>query len=266
MHTNTIREGSIFERVLVGVDGTAPSFEACRQAALLANPAAAIEAVAVVHLADAVQTGPAAAGVADRLQREAEVATARAIEIIGDRAERRFVNGFAAPALRSEIASFGATVVVLGSHGHRRMTEIVLGGVATELLHTASCPVLLARRPTASTGFPSSVVVGVDGSEGGDAALAAAEHLAERFAASLRVIAATHDPAVDLATVRVRYPHVEEVAAPPVDALVDASAESDLLVVGSRGLFGLPALGSVSERVAHESRCSVLVVRGAAVA
>jgi nucleotide-binding universal stress UspA family protein len=47
----------------------------------------------------------------------------------------------------------------------------------------------------------------------------------------------------------------------PVDALRKASEDADLLVVGSRGLHGLRALGSVSERVAHEARCSVLVVR-----
>jgi nucleotide-binding universal stress UspA family protein len=39
------------------------------------------------------------------------------------------------------------------------------------------------------------------------------------------------------------------------------SADADLLVVGSRGLDGFRALGSVSERVAHEASCSVLVVR-----
>jgi nucleotide-binding universal stress UspA family protein len=33
--------------------------------------------------------------------------------------------------------------------------------------------------------------------------------------------------------------------------------------VGSRGLHGLRALGSVSERVAHDASCSVLVVRTA---
>jgi nucleotide-binding universal stress UspA family protein len=45
----------------------------------------------------------------------------------------------------------------------------------------------------------------------------------------------------------------------PVEVL--ARLDPDLLVVGSRGLQGLRSLGSVSERVAHEARCSVLVVR-----
>ena len=45
----------------------------------------------------------------------------------------------------------------------------------------------------------------------------------------------------------------------PVHALTGAGA--DLIVVGSRGLHGLRALGSVSERVAHGAEASVLVAR-----
>ena len=49
----------------------------------------------------------------------------------------------------------------------------------------------------------------------------------------------------------------------PVRAPVGASGIVDLVVVGSRGVHGLKALGSVSERVAHQAECSVLVVREA---
>jgi nucleotide-binding universal stress UspA family protein len=66
---------------------------------------------------------------------------------------------------------------------------------------------------------------------------------------------------VDLARVRRRSPEVESVDGHPVETLVTASMYADLLVVGSRGLHGLRALGSVSERVAHEAKSSVLVVR-----
>jgi nucleotide-binding universal stress UspA family protein len=54
---------------------------------------------------------------------------------------------------------------------------------------------------------------------------------------------------------------VETSPASPVPALVAAADCADLLVVGSRGLHGPRALGSVSERVAHSAPCSVLVVR-----
>ena len=36
---------------------------------------------------------------------------------------------------------------------------------------------------------------------------------------------------------------------------------ADLVVVGSRGLKGLKAVGSVSERVAHDARSPVLIMR-----
>jgi nucleotide-binding universal stress UspA family protein len=54
---------------------------------------------------------------------------------------------------------------------------------------------------------------------------------------------------------------VHRVPGHPVGALVDASRQADLVVVGSRGLRAFEALGSVSERVAHQARCSVLVIR-----
>ena len=56
-------------------------------------------------------------------------------------------------------------------------------------------------------------------------------------------------------------PELEEQPLRAVDSLVIASEEADLVVVGSRGLSGIRALGSVGERVAHEAHCPVLVVR-----
>jgi nucleotide-binding universal stress UspA family protein len=261
--TESAKSESIFGRILVGVDGSEPGFEACRQAARLADPHASIEAVAVVHLADAIKVGVNAPRVADELEREAEAALDEAVRILGARARRRFVNGFVTAALLREIENTHSTLLVLGSHGHRRATEILIGGVAGELLHSAPCSVLIAR-PAGDTGrFPRSIVAGIDGSAAADSALQTAEQLATRFGVPLRVVTALRGKNVDLPHVRGRTPSVEEIDAHPVEALVALSRDSELHVVGSRGLHGFRALGSVSERVAHQAACSVLVVRSA---
>jgi len=59
----------------------------------------------------------------------------------------------------------------------------------------------------------------------------------------------------------IRIPMLEWSERSPVEALLAASAEADLLIVGSRGLHGFDSLGSVSERIAHRARSSVLIVR-----
>jgi nucleotide-binding universal stress UspA family protein len=77
----------------------------------------------------------------------------------------------------------------------------------------------------------------------------------------VRLVIATGGKRVDAEAIEHAHPGAEPVPANPVEALLGGSAEADLIVVGSRGLHGLGALGSVSERVAHQARCSVLIVR-----
>lgn len=155
-----------------------------------------------------------------------------------------------------------ATLVALGSHDTSRSVGILLGTTATTLLHEAPCSVLLARAPADLSAFPSSIVVGVDGSSAALLAFDAARVLGERLGVPVRVLVASGGKPVHFEGLR-PLPGLEWDDRKPLDALVDASASADLVVVGSRGLHGLTALGSVSERVAHRAACSVLVVRGA---
>jgi nucleotide-binding universal stress UspA family protein len=141
---------------------------------------------------------------------------------------------------------------------------MLLGSVATSILRQAPCSVLVARASGDTPWSPGSIVVGMDGSREAAAAAETAAELEDRFGASVRLIAARGGSPVDEGALN-QIDALERLSANPVDALVDASRNADLVIVGSRGLRALAALGSVSERVAHQAGCSVLVVRPEAV-
>lgn len=253
--------GSVFGRIIVGVDGTEPGFQACRQAARLVEPGGWLEVFSAVHLAEATLAGFSAPRLAAELERDAAQALRAAESIVGPEAASRLVNGPPTESLLRELERRRATLVAVGSHGHSRVSEIMVGGTAGAMLHMAPCSVLIARPPRDEERFPGTLVCGIDGSAQADAALAVAQELSRRFDVSLRTVTALRGKDVDLAHVHLRSPYVEAMDKHPVDALVDAARGADLLVVGNRGLHGMRALGSVSERVAHRAPSSVLVVR-----
>ena len=251
----------LFSVVVVGVDDGRASLHAVRQALRLAAPGAPVELLAVVHLAEAALVGWNPPRIADALERSAGDALRRAEAVAGDRATSRLVDGPVVRTLLDEIDRRSATLVAVGSHGHARRSGIVLGGVSTTLVHEAPCAVLVARPCVDEARFPHAIVVGVDGSPPGNEALAVASALSATYRAPLRPIVARGGKDVAVAAARRACPEVEVVEDSPVDALLDAAETADLVVVGSRGLHGVRALGSVSERVAHGARSSVLVVR-----
>ena len=137
------------------------------------------------------------------------------------------------------------------------------------------------------------IVVGIDGSEGARRALEWALEEAKLRDARIVVIHAWLEPAAvavgsvvsaggvepeifEDAAERTLHellisvdtdglPHGLEshvVAGAPAHALVEASREADLVVVGSRGLGGFSGLllGSVSQQVVHHATCPVVVV------
>jgi nucleotide-binding universal stress UspA family protein len=191
----------------------------------------------------------------------ASATLAAAGEILGRHAQIRRIYGLTVPELLNEARRTKATLLAIGSHGHPRLEEILFGGIAGELLHQAPCSVLVARPVPDLETFPRSIVVGLDGSPESELAFSIACDLARRSHGSLEGLVATGGKHVDTGLVFYRHSFATHSEAPPVKALVDASATADLVIVGSRGLHGIRALGSVSERIAHQASCSVLVVR-----
>jgi nucleotide-binding universal stress UspA family protein len=257
----TGQEPTIFSRIVCGVDGTPEGVVAVRQGLRLQDEDGTLLLTAVANIAKASLAGAAASHAATLLQGEAEEALAEA-QAVAPSAEAKLVDGDPASALVQEAKAERATLVAVGSHGHGRAAGLLLGTVAARMLRDAPCSVLIARESNDMESWPKSVVVGVDGSLESGAAFTAARSVAERFDGGVRAVASTKDQ-LDREAAHAIAPELEEHPEGAVDVLAAASESADLLVVGGRGLQGLKALGSVSERIAHQAHSSVLVVRPA---
>ena len=251
----------VFARIVCGVDRSEASSEAVRQTLRLGSPSTALVLAAVGETRLAVHTGMHARQVADEIKAEAHAALEEA-KALAPEAATRLMSGRPDETLLQIAEEEGATLVAVGSHGHRRGVGIAVGSVATRMLHDAHCSVLVVRPPGDPATFPRSIVAGVDGSPPSLRAAAVAASLGDRLGVSVTVLAATGSHA-DFNGDRLAESGLNIVLsdAKPVPALLDAAADADLVVLGSRGLRGLRALGSVSERVAHRAPSSLLVVR-----
>lgn len=254
---------AVFSRVLVGIDGSYEGREAARQAALLSEGELTLLAVYDTAPALLATTGTTPPPYLDEcLQRETAEDALRRVqtELEESPATGKIARGCSWEELIREAEREQDSLIVVGSHGNGRARGIVIGSTATELIHKAPCSVLVTR--DAGKEFPRSIVIGVDGSPESAAAYAVARHLAGRFRATLWPVVAHGGGDVDGSlTAMIVGGRREDLPDEPAAALVAAAADADLLVVGSRGLHGLKSLASVSERVAHQARSSVLIVR-----
>ena len=255
---------SVFDHVVCAVDGSEGSLEAVRQATVLGGEVGSIDLVGV-FTPSLVQGSPAElySPYGGRLEMAEEesafTASVRRGRDVCPTAAVEVLHGPVYARLLEHLEESPVTLVAVGGSGHNRPLGIVLGSVPTGLLHRAPCSVLVARRPWTSESSPLSIVAGCDGSPGSIAAVRVGRELVERLGASLRVIAAKgapSEPNDELADVTIDWDDRD-----PVEALKDACRSADLLLLGSRGLHGIKAIGSVSEKLGHVSACSVLVVR-----
>jgi nucleotide-binding universal stress UspA family protein len=277
--------------ILVGYDGSQSANAALAWAQdEAARRHAPVRLVYVHEWAVSVVPVPAGAGWPDpSVRREAvavvEEAVARARP--GVSVSGTVVDGPVVPTLRS--LSGQARLVVLGERGLGGFTGLLAGSIAVGVATHAQCPVVVVRG-TAPPTHP--VVVGVDSSDSDEAIGFAFDQAAAR-GVELVVVRAWQPPPVpwrndvrpllydvdeletaerQLAsealpawqekysevTVRIRL-----MPSTPAHALIAASADAQLVVVGSRGRGGFRGLllGSVARQVIHHAHCPVAVVR-----
>ena len=162
---------------------------------------------------------------------------------------------------------------MLGTHGNSRTSGILFGSTASEAAHGAERPLLIAREAPGGSPFPKDILVASDGTQGSWEPVRAAAELAAAFDAKVDVVHVTdgkHD--LDEETLDAQLAEVAEATGrEPELVKPDGSATKEivetakargtsLIVAGRRGLRGLKALGSVSERIVGGAACSVLLI------
>ena len=259
--------------VVCGVDGSRGSAEAIRQTVALAGHESRIEFVLVESFSGHGPTAMAAvapvrgaAALSDAVRCAAEARVP---------AESRVVESTDAAGALVALASH-ADLLVVGSSPHSRAGGIVLGRVATAAAHRAPCDVLVARHAPGERAFPQDILLAFDGSAPSRRAARIAGALARRHDSRVAIASFGRAPAerraslaqtvVELTETTGREPVVVSGDGHAHERIAETAAATgaSLIVMGARGLSGVRALGSVSERVAHAAPCSVLIARAAA--
>jgi nucleotide-binding universal stress UspA family protein len=277
--------------VVVGVDGPAQGMGALRwaadEAAWRKRPLRILCAIGSLD--------PQSYRSAQRLIDDA-VARARAwqprVEVVG-------CVRYGTPTAELCAESEHAALIVVGSRGRGGVAGLLLGSVCAQVAAHARSAVLVVHNAQtwAGTGAPPSsqlpVVVGLDGSSGSDLAAGAAFEAAAARTAALVAVRAWRAPqptwprdvgplAIDVVEMetaerrlltesvarwRARYPQVPVrlrlIAGSAGSALVAASTDTRLAIVGARGRDGFAGLllGSASQQLLHHAQCPVLVAR-----
>jgi nucleotide-binding universal stress UspA family protein len=258
-----------FPKILCAVEGSQASIEAARQAVALAAPPSKLEIIAVSRTLRHHLVGPP--HLSEEQLREALRGAIEMARKAGISASSQMRSGRYAPdVLLAQGRSHDLTVI--GSHGHSRAAGISRGRTATELVHKASQALLVARKPPNTDVFPEKVLLASDGSPGSWAPTRVATQLDTAFGSEITVLHVSdamhirHHSDLDAQIAAIEEatgsaPKVIEARGWPAHEIVETATRerSSLVVIGHRGVWGLHALASVSERVAHRAPCSVLL-------
>ena len=237
------------------------------------------------------------------LEGAAAAATAAAARLVAQDSTRRspevqvsHLNGVSAfDAIMERATQLEPDLIVMGTHGRKGVGRLLIGSTAEKVVRHAPGNVVTVRSAAhpRDPGAPSRVLVPVDFSDGSARALDAARWLARPIDTRIHLLhviepipplyyGANLDREPDENDeLRLRMQRslrewsgdiegaiwtVTEGPAPGEIARVARNTGADLVVLGTRGLTGLPhmLIGSVTERVCRSCESPVLVVRSTA--
>jgi nucleotide-binding universal stress UspA family protein len=148
----------MYENILVAVDGSEASKRALGEAIRMAKLAGAkLTAVYVIdHSAAFTYAGAVAPYQLTEAARQVgfsllddALATMKTLGVDGesDILETQGIGEDIASCIARCVAQRGVDLVVMGTHGRRGMSRMVLGSVAERFVRNSPCPVLLVREP-----------------------------------------------------------------------------------------------------------------------
>jgi nucleotide-binding universal stress UspA family protein len=136
------------ERIVVGFDGSEHSRKALERAAEISNGAT----VAVVSSADVQRYLRDPAGGASPVDPADVEARTKALAEAREYLEGRGINGVyveghgrPADVIVQEAQESGADLIVVGTRGHGAARQLFMGSVSTNVMHHATCDVLVVR-------------------------------------------------------------------------------------------------------------------------
>ena len=135
----------VFERIVVGVDGSEGSVEVARQASRLIAPDGRLILLEIVSPGEAAAAGEAVTATVEEIDEEARIELEQVRAEIGT-GETRVVEGAYIPGMLAQLRAEEATLVALGVHRRGRIAGILLADVTTRMLHDAPCSVLVSRK------------------------------------------------------------------------------------------------------------------------
>jgi nucleotide-binding universal stress UspA family protein len=267
----------IFADILCAIRGKEGGFAAVEQAAALAGTQGRLTLLAVTSFRSggahrAPEIGPTRA--AEILKRAEGIAREVGVPYASE------VDPRSPPARVVLDWSGGYDLLALGAPASSWPAMWLSVGVGNKAIEGFTIPLLVARPLAADRVFGDRIVVASDGQEASHAVVDLAARIAHAHGSNVTLVHAlgrespikrgrprghestlgeqerTLKRTLASGTSEVR---VEQGRAPDVIKSVAAAADASLVVMGSRGLDGLRAMGSVSRRVVHQARCSVLL-------
>lgn len=147
----------MYQKILVPVDGSAPSLRGLQEAAMLARESGArLKLIHVVNefifdpvYAPAVVYEPVLESMRANGQRilESAAAAARQAGVEPETQLIETIGGSVARLILEAARTWPADLIVMGTHGRRGVRRAVLGSDAETVLRTSAVPVLFVRDP-----------------------------------------------------------------------------------------------------------------------